>query len=62
VLKAACSGSVGGAESHLGIMPYLALIGNAPASLDGVAKPRSEDEESAVRELARRLRAGYADA
>jgi len=34
----------------------------APASLEGVPKPSSKDEESAVREIARRLRAGHADA
>ena len=31
------------------------------ASLDSVAKPPTKDEESAVRELARRLRTGHAD-
>jgi hypothetical protein len=40
----------------------LDLSVNAPASLDAVAKPSSKDGESAVRELARRLRTGYADA
>lgn len=33
-----------------------------PASLDGVPKPPSKKEESAVRDLARRLRASFADA
>jgi hypothetical protein len=33
-----------------------------PASLDGVSKPPSKDEESAVRELARRLRTSFANA
>lgn len=33
-----------------------------PASLASVAKPSTKDEESAVRELARRLRIGHADA
>ena len=40
----------------------LDLSCDAPASLDGVPKPTSKDEESAVRELARRLRTGHADA
>jgi hypothetical protein len=35
---------------------------DTPASLDGVPKPSSKDEESAVRELARRLRMGFPDA
>lgn len=39
----------------------LDLSCDAPASLDGVAKPPTKDEESAVRELARRLRIGHAD-
>jgi hypothetical protein len=34
---------------------------DAPASLDSVAKPPTKDEESVVRELARRLRTGHAD-
>lgn len=34
----------------------------APASLDGVGKPATKDEESAVREIARRLRTSHADA
>jgi hypothetical protein len=33
-----------------------------PASLDGVARPEGKDAESAVRELARRLRAAFPDA
>ena len=33
-----------------------------PASLDGVAKPATKDEEAAIRELARRLRSAYPDA
>lgn len=33
-----------------------------PASVDSVPKPPTKDEESAVRELARRLRTGHADA
>ncbi len=33
-----------------------------PASLDGVPKPATKDEESAVREIARRLRIGHPDA
>ncbi|ODT04862.1 MAG: hypothetical protein ABS52_01535 [Gemmatimonadetes bacterium SCN 70-22] len=40
----------------------LDLSCDAPASLDGVGKPQTKDEESAVRELARRLRTGHADA
>ena len=40
----------------------LDLSCDAPASLDSVAKPPTKDEESAVRELARRLRTGHADA
>lgn len=39
----------------------LDLSCDPPASLDSVAKPRTKDEESAVRELARRLRTGHAD-
>lgn len=35
---------------------------DAPTSLDSVAKPSTKDEESAVREIARRLREGHADA
>ncbi|RKH26130.1 PglZ domain-containing protein [Corallococcus sp. CA041A] len=37
----------------------LDLSCDAPASLDSVAKPPTEDEESAVREIARRLRTGH---
>lgn len=40
----------------------LDLSCSAPATFDGVPKPASKDEESAVRELAHRLRTGYADA
>jgi hypothetical protein len=40
----------------------LDLSCDPPASLDSVAKPPTKDEESAVRELARRLRTGHADA
>ncbi|HWO17674.1 MAG TPA: PglZ domain-containing protein [Kofleriaceae bacterium] len=40
----------------------LDLSCDAPASLDSVAKPPTKDQESAVRELARRLRTGHADA
>lgn len=40
----------------------LDLSCDAPASLDSVAKPPTKDEESAVREIARRLRTGHADA
>ncbi|RQS53464.1 PglZ domain-containing protein [Burkholderia sp. Bp8986] len=40
----------------------LDLSCDAPASLDSVPKPTSLDEESAVRELARRLRTGFPDA
>jgi len=40
----------------------LDLSCDAPASLDSLAKPPSKDEESAVREIARRLRTGHADA
>lgn len=40
----------------------LDLSCDAPASLDSVGKPPTKDEESAVREIARRLRAGHADA
>lgn len=39
----------------------LDLSCDPPASLDGVAKPSTKDEESAVRELARRLRTGHPD-
>jgi hypothetical protein len=39
----------------------LDLSCDPPASLDSVAKPPTKDEESAVRELARRLRTGHAD-
>jgi PglZ domain len=40
----------------------LDLSCEAPATLDGVAKPPTKNEESAVREIARRLRTGHADA
>jgi hypothetical protein len=40
----------------------LDLSCDAPASLDSVAKPPTKNEESAVREIARRLRSGHADA
>lgn len=40
----------------------LDLACDAPPSLDSVAKPPTKNEESAVREIARRLRMGYADA
>ncbi len=40
----------------------LDLSCGAPASLDSVGKPPTKDEESAVREIARRLRTGHADA
>lgn len=40
----------------------LDLSCDAPASLDSVPKTLSKDEESAVRELARRLRTGFPDA
>ena len=33
-----------------------------PACLDGVASPKTKEEEAALRELARRLRTGFADA
>ncbi len=39
----------------------LDLSCDAPALLDSVAKPPTKDEESAVREIARRLRTGHAD-
>lgn len=39
----------------------LDLSCDPPASLDSVAKPPTKNEESAVRELARRLRTGHAD-
>lgn len=39
----------------------LDLSCDAPASLDSVAKPPTKNEESAVREIARRLRTGHAD-
>lgn len=39
----------------------LDLSCDPPASLDSVAKPPTRDDESAVRELARRLRTGHAD-
>lgn len=40
----------------------LDLSCDAPAALDGVPKPPTSKEESAVREIARRLRAGHPDA
>ncbi|MBL8841984.1 MAG: PglZ domain-containing protein [Planctomycetes bacterium] len=40
----------------------LDLSCDAPASLDSVGKPPTKDEESAVREIARRMRTGHADA
>lgn len=40
----------------------LDLSCDAPTSLDGIDKPPTEHEESAVRELARRLRTGHSDA
>lgn len=40
----------------------LDLSCDAPPSLDSVGKPPTKDEESAVREIARRLRTGHADA
>jgi hypothetical protein len=40
----------------------LDLSSDAPASLDSVAKPASKAEESAVRDLARRLRTDFPDA
>jgi len=40
----------------------LDLSCDPPAALDSIAKPQTKGEESAVREIARRLRAGYADA
>ncbi|WP_242352383.1 MULTISPECIES: PglZ domain-containing protein [unclassified Anaeromyxobacter] len=40
----------------------LDLACDPPASLDSVAKPPTKDEEGAVREIARRLRTGHADA
>jgi len=40
----------------------LDLSSEAPASLDSVGKPPTKDEDSAVREIARRLRTGHADA
>lgn len=39
----------------------LDLSCDAPASLHGVPEPTSKEQESAVRELARRLRTGYAE-
>lgn len=39
----------------------LDLSCDAPASLDGVARPPTKDAESAVRDLARRLRTGHPD-
>ncbi len=38
------------------------LLCGPPASLDGIPSPHSKSEEAAVRELARRLRADFADA
>jgi hypothetical protein len=40
----------------------LDLACDAPPALDGVVKPPTQREESAVREIARRLRTGHADA
>jgi hypothetical protein len=40
----------------------LDLSCDAPASLESVGKPKAKDEELAVREIARRLRTGHADA
>jgi hypothetical protein len=40
----------------------LDLSCDGPASLDSIASPLTKDEESAVREIARRLRTGHADA
>lgn len=40
----------------------LGLSCDAPATLDGVARPATKTEEAAVREIARRLRTGHADA
>lgn len=40
----------------------LDLSCDAPASLDSVPQPSSKDEESAVRQLAQRLRTGFPDA
>jgi hypothetical protein len=40
----------------------LDLSCDAPASLDSVGNPPTKDEESAVREIARRLRTGHPDA
>lgn len=40
----------------------LDLTCDAPASLDSIGKPPTKDEESAVREIARRLRTSHADA
>jgi hypothetical protein len=40
----------------------LDLSCDAPSSLDSVGKPLTKDEESAVREIARRLRASHAEA
>jgi len=40
----------------------LDLSCDAPASLDGIARPATKNEESAVREIARRLRTSHADA
>lgn len=40
----------------------LDLSCDAPTSLDGIPKPSTKDQESAVREIARRLRTGHADA
>lgn len=40
----------------------LDLSCRAPASLDSVAKPSTKEEESAVRDIAARLRTGHADA
>lgn len=40
----------------------LDLSCDAPASLDSVQQPATKDDETAVREIARRLRTGHADA
>jgi hypothetical protein len=39
----------------------LDLSCDAPASIDSIPKPSTKDEQSAVREIARRLRTGHAD-
>jgi hypothetical protein len=40
----------------------LDLLCDAPASIDSIAKPPTKNEESGVREIARRLRTSHADA